>query len=586
MQDRTLDLNQYEDNLLESCWRVGRACRSRRALISSFSKTEIAAVDTVACCKQITSLVQKKTSEMQRSHSVASKHQLYHHFKDFAQLTCGVTNIYCSQVDMLLEDTKHLLDQIKGNSFDLVLTTKKSVLQTSRKRKAVITKKSKLMISKRLRLDESDLLSEPMQHYYANMLSECQVWQSECTQQVNLEKSIELPRNSTQVSSYHEITITEEFQIHEEPSNIYPSEGFGSSDEADLTYFHELYPRYSAKRRLTNRLSTDILPAKMPRLDAELDTSQEDSAILTTNYPAADSPDTDVADITYIVCEPSLPLEFFEPPSRRMSFDDSAIETTHSVKITQPVTVDKNKSTNSRRKKLIIDKCIKYSRKKPREKPFLKEKVVAIPTSFERRKTAEDLLTKLNKKISVFPDVIKISPVTLTDDEQSENTLRSIFGVDFTEDLVKEVFAPLKSRKIKEKNIVFQPVVPEEQEDINLTPPLLLPVVESNNNSSTLKYTIGYKDNNFDAYSVMMDLLMIWRNNPEIQGIDANKFILSFPDRIKASLAFNFLLYLTRDKFIKISTKPNSIEMDRIELGAESNRLIIEGSTQDLLQQF
>lgn len=40
----------------------------------------------------------------------------------------------------------------------------------------------------------------------------------------------------------------------------------------------------------------------------------------------------------------------------------------------------------------------------------------------------------------------------------------------------------------------------------------------------------------------MMNLLMIWRNNPDIEGIDANKFIQSFPDRFKASLAFNFLL--------------------------------------------
>nr|XP_017020030.1 uncharacterized protein LOC108073074 [Drosophila kikkawai] len=242
MQDRTLDLNQYDDNLLESCW---RASRSRRPVAFSFSNTEVSAVDTVACCKQITSLVNKEKFHIQRSLSEASKDQLYHHFKDFTQLACGVTTLHCRQVDMLLEDTKHLLDQIEGNSVDLVLTTEKSVIRTNRKRKAVITNESTVTVSKRLRLDELDLLSETSQHYYANMLSECQAWQSECTQQVDLEKSIELPQNGTQASSHHTITITEEIQIQEEPSNIYPTDGFGNSDEPDLTYFYELYPRNS-----------------------------------------------------------------------------------------------------------------------------------------------------------------------------------------------------------------------------------------------------------------------------------------------------------------------------------------------------
>jgi len=40
----------------------------------------------------------------------------------------------------------------------------------------------------------------------------------------------------------------------------------------------------------------------------------------------------------------------------------------------------------------------------------------------------------------------------------------------------------------------------------------------------------------------MMDLLNIWRNSPEITGINANDFIKSFVDRIKASLAFLHLL--------------------------------------------
>lgn len=48
----------------------------------------------------------------------------------------------------------------------------------------MITKKSKVTVSKRPRLQESDLLDEFSHEYYEKMLSECQMWQTECTQQV------------------------------------------------------------------------------------------------------------------------------------------------------------------------------------------------------------------------------------------------------------------------------------------------------------------------------------------------------------------------------------------------------------------
>ncbi|KAH8249388.1 hypothetical protein KR032_009146 [Drosophila birchii] len=587
MQDSALDLYQYEDNLLPSCWRVG-ACHSRAAVLSSLNRTEISAVDVVACCKQITSLAEKKVSELQRSRSLAPSRQVSYHFKDFAQLTSGVTNIYCRQVNVLLEDTKHLLDQMKGSTFDLVLTTKKSVTRNNRKRKSVITKESKMTVAKRLKLDESDLFHESVQQHYSEMLSECQVWQSECTQRVKLQESIELPRSYNPSSSYHALTITEEFEIHEDPSDIYPSQGFGDCDQPDLTFFQALYPRRSVKRRLTIRASTDILPAKMPRFDddiVELNTFQTDSA-----SPVADSIAIDTESITYIVCEPDL----FDPPSRRMSSATQAFETMDNVEIAQLSRV-KNTAQSSRRKKLIIDKCIEYSREmlikeQCRYRDNLEKSVVRIPLPGERRKPPEDLLFKLNKQISTFPKSIRNYSVTLTKEEMemlSEVTLRSIFGVEFTEEMVKEIFLPIKSRKIKQKNIAYQA--------IGLTPP---PVVESPNNN-ILIHTKSYEDNHFDAYAVMTDLLVIWRNNPEIQGIDANNFIKMFPDRIRAALAFNFLLCkskvhkiyiytrtdsisdLARDRFIKISKKPNSLEMDKIELGSGSNKLI-ESLAQDI----
>jgi len=91
---------------------------------------------------------------------------------------------------MLLGDTMLLMEQMKRTNMDLVLTTTKSVMVkesgigTQRKRKRVITKKSKVTVSKRPRLQESELLNKSTQEYYENILSECRLWQSEYTQQV------------------------------------------------------------------------------------------------------------------------------------------------------------------------------------------------------------------------------------------------------------------------------------------------------------------------------------------------------------------------------------------------------------------
>lgn len=180
----------------------------------------------------------------------------------------------------------------------------------------------------------------------------------------------------------------------------------------------------------------------MPRLDeniVDLNITQADSAIMNTNYPATDI--IDPADVTYIVCEPSLPLDISNPPSRRMSCADNTIHTrsigdgrrmsladsatmtttyTHTIEdvrrmscadsaimttttytqsiATAMLTVS-NSAKNPRKKKLKIDKCIEYSREKLiKDRCLYLERAVAIPPPSNRRKNPEDLLSQLGKR--------------------------------------------------------------------------------------------------------------------------------------------------------------------------------------------
>ncbi|XP_037709742.1 uncharacterized protein LOC119547106 isoform X3 [Drosophila subpulchrella] len=462
-----------------------------------------------------------------------------------------------------------LMEQMKRTNVDLVLTTTKSVvvkesgIGCQRKRKRVITKKSKVTVSKRPRLQESELLDKSTQEYYENILSECQLWQSEYTQQVeeDLHESIEPPRSCTQSKSYHAITITEEFQIHEDQSHIMPSDGFGDGEDMDLTIFEELFPkgdqRKTLKRRSVTQDSTDILPDKMPRLD-EVNVFEANNAIMTQIFPHNIEP----ADISQVCCEPSVQyvLENFE-------------EITYS------------KPKNRRKRKLIVDKRIEYT-KEQLVKQRLKymndysSREVIVKEPSKQLKTPNELLCKLNNNLfcSAISNNIGINSNKDQMQNESENTLRTIFGSEFTETLSKEIFAQLAGKKSSRNTDAYinQPI-PLEMEDILLTPEQPSYVIGNDlpiNNNNLYERSLLCQNNNFDIHSVMMELLSIWRNNPEIIGINANDFIKSFVDRIKASLAFLHLLYLRRDRFIEISKRINSLEMDQITLGKESAKLI------------
>ncbi|KAI8041902.1 hypothetical protein M5D96_003197 [Drosophila gunungcola] len=258
-----LDLELYEGSILDSCWKVGGS-KSRTSTFSQFDRNEIAAINIVACCKQINDLIEKNSSKMCGSSVLATRKKQNFSFKDITRLAHGVTDIYRCQVDILLGDTKHLLDQMRRNNLDFLLPTTKSVvvkeseIRVNRKRKRLVTKNSKVTVSKRPRCQESELLNKAAQEYYKKMLSECQIWQSECTHQLVEElQSIELPRCSTQSSSYHAITIFEERRSHEDHSTIIPSEGFGDGDELDLTIFEELYPTKFQRQSYTHNLVRD-----------------------------------------------------------------------------------------------------------------------------------------------------------------------------------------------------------------------------------------------------------------------------------------------------------------------------------------
>lgn len=175
-----------------------------------------------------------------------------------------------------------------------------------------------------------------------------------------------------------------------------PSNGFGEAEGADLTIFQELYPKDGTrnsrknsqfnwkcnklffciivKRHSIAQDPTDILPDKMPRLD-DCDVFQADNAIMTQIFPHNIEP----AEVTQIVCEPSLP---------------SVLNSFGEITFSHP---------KNRKRKLIVDKRIEYTREqlvKHRQKymeEYLSRNVI-VPKSSDLRKPPKELLCKLNNK--------------------------------------------------------------------------------------------------------------------------------------------------------------------------------------------
>ncbi|XP_017064945.2 uncharacterized protein LOC108103781 [Drosophila eugracilis] len=547
-----MKLDLCEGNSLDSCWKIGG--RKSRA---PFDRNEIEAVNIVDCCKKITDLIDENTLRIRHTNTRNNRNV---NFKHISHLAYGATNIYRCQVDILLGDTKLLLDQMKSKNVDFVLTTtisvldKKSDITNQHKRKRVITKKANITISKRPRFQESEFLSEFSQKYYENVLSECQMWKSECTEQMveDLNQSIELPRRCKESMSYHAFTITEEIQDNEDQNIIMSSDGFGDNDELDLTIFQELYPKNGKKsdlkKRLTTQDATGILPEKMPRLD-ELEIFKVDNAIMVQIIP-------DNIDSAGDKLECKHSMSQFSKPFEEIIF---------------------SKPKNSRKRKLLVDNHIKYTREqlqKHRRKYMddYMSRTVIIQKPSEIRKFPNELLSKLNKT-AIFSSIENYRSFRSNKEEmhqETENILRNIFGSDFSKTLLKDIFY-VKKLSYEESHI-HQVESHEIKNVFSSSLPHVVKNPEGNNNF--FQHTLHYENINFGVHNVMMNLLNIWRKNSKITGIDAHDFIKSFESRFNVSIAFINLLYLVRDNFIQISKRGNSLEMDQITLGRKGVKLI------------
>ncbi|SPP81474.1 uncharacterized protein LOC117584665 [Drosophila guanche] len=570
---QSLQLARYESNLLEPCWKAG-ASKNKNPRETGVGRNEIAAVDIVACCKQITDLIDENKLRINQARSLNTRTKGYVDFKIITRLTYGAAHIYRRQVDTLLDDAKHLLDQMNQTTFDFVLTTKETLVvkhqegRTHHKRKHVITKQARMRLSKRPRLQEPELLDDDVLDHYGTLISNCQVWHTESSQEV-MEESIELPRMVQEASLSSHLTITEEFSVYEEQITLKDNEGFGDNEQVDLTIFEELYPRdrQSLKRHSLSPNSTDILDAKIPRLDVGI------SPFGTTNAESA------------IVKDNNIPLAM---PVYRQDVHEPALPQPPLSSPTDVPVPRKQSKKRGKQNKLIVDKFIKYSRDVliKHRLQYLKEhrnRVITALSPSKLLKSAKILLLTLKNNF-IFPDVLKKrQSQTLTIEQMDadcESTLRTILGGEYTDTLAQEVFGKLSNPCTAGKRgeiAVADPAIPLEGVE-NIAPPQLRPVnaaSPSNNNNLYKHKKKSYEDGQFDSYDVMMDLLSTWRSHPELKGIDANEFLKTFPDRFKAVLAFSHLLCLVRDNFVNISKRPNSNEMDQITLGEQSIRLIL-----------
>ncbi|KPU73344.1 uncharacterized protein Dana_GF14579, isoform B [Drosophila ananassae] len=550
LRSRNLDLEKFERGFLEPCWKYGGS-RSKTLKIQC---DEIVAVDLVACCKQISDLIQQVIDSRDEENFLTGS-RLRVSFKDIARLTYGAMGIYRHQINILL-GTKLVFELSSTET----VVVRQSQMSTHRHRKRVITQKSTVTVSKRPRMCEPDLLGESVREYYASMLDESvNVPQIESPQKLTQEfdDTIETPRICSISTSYQALTITEELEIHEDHTFMCPLDGFGETNP-DLSIYEELFPRKrSLKRPSTCLNSTEILPNKIPRLEESLEETidaSSDNTIMTKD--GLNSVET--VEEMNIICETPIPV-LMSPLPMYFPF----------------------KSNKKLKKgKLIIDKCIEYCKNsllKHRQKYIDCCQARKITVTVKQPPGADLLLSKLNKT-SIFPDLLTQIPISLGVDQmedESEATLRSIFADELYPDLVKEILGqdlhPLEplieidGAKMEDNNLM------EQNNNHNLEQ---VPTPEEhNNNISALASISTCRENNINQLEVMMDLLTIWRKNPD-STIDASDYINSFPDRLKAALVFSHLLSLVRNKLITISKKPNSNEMDKISLGKESINLI------------
>lgn len=127
-------------------------------------------------------------------------------FNDLTRLTFGVSYILSQQVSTLLDDTKHLLDQIMGNNLEIPCqaeSPRQPQTHGCRKRKRIIsTKTTTMCLAKRARIRDPQLLDEQNIDYYRHMLSESQLWNTE-TENLEIEQVSPVQVHNLQHIFYH-----------------------------------------------------------------------------------------------------------------------------------------------------------------------------------------------------------------------------------------------------------------------------------------------------------------------------------------------------------------------------------------------
>ncbi|XP_068143546.1 uncharacterized protein c(2)M [Drosophila tropicalis] len=580
---------------------------------------KIGTFDILASCKKVQTLISsqeiRRRKHLEPSPSYVSTTPIdIVSFKDVARLSFGLTNIFSQQVDNLLEDTQHLLKQIKecGKIFEVPaepIPTKNS------KRKVTTPKKPDVMPTDRQKVSGTKELDIYCPNCYTDLLSECLEWNK-------IELSTEFERMGQDTSTSEHIITMPDVLYNEEPRDSFylPNEndGFGdpTPDNIDLTIMQDLFPKSSLKRPAQDD-SIDNLGHKKSRLDLNNVQTIGDCYMppIQENiikHPVQDDPydrkrlksDSNMAEAVVENSKDHDNIETVGNDYAMMPSEETVAE------FLMPLVNQHSRHMKKKRKhsKLIIDECIKYSRatlvehriqykeilmanykskfKIPKQYPNAKQMLRGIVMGIIKHKHLDNWKASKLSKNQMMKD--------------NETTLNAICG---DVNLAKEIFqkeATISSNKIPppisspthlevELNRATSPLrsADEEQERPNTALPFtLLHVAQSylseeeiseltpkNNNIST-------EDNmnlNLDStFNVMQQLLCIWRNNPEMKEIDANELIKLSQTRLQVALIFYYLLCLSRDQFIHISKKQNSLEMDKITLGPESSRLILD----------
>ncbi|XP_034099760.1 uncharacterized protein LOC117564916 [Drosophila albomicans] len=531
---------QESNKLLRPCWVAGQYKWATTQSAKHLALDEIRFANVVNCCKQIKDIIEHNQNRDDANElckrSVA--------FSGIARLTIGVSFIYNHQVSSLLNDTKRLLDQIKGTNFafdDVVAassSTRASSIYVRRKRKQVISRT--VCVSKRARIASPQLLDEDHMDYYRNMLNESQFW-SDQNQLVNIKQAI--------FTTEQYISITEKLTVAEfDVAEVVGNDGFGELGQMDEEALQQFLPvRNSLKRKSPEANESSELSVKKPTLTNISINSQNQHNL--------------------------QELHLFD------EIVDNAAPTAE-VSTIYPTNFNSLKLNrrNSRKLKLKIDKYIKLSRGeilKHRMKYY--EDLDNANTVDKKPKTVKQCFTLLNsfKQSVLFPDVLK-ERVQLSSEQcesDCEYTLRAILDVDYNDALASNILNAVQLQQLE--NSSQPPILTLDEPQDNLLLALELQPFSNNiTNNNPVEHIKCAERNDFDSYSIMMDLLAIWRDNPDLKSIDAVKFIKSFPDRFKAALAFSHLLSLSRDGFIQISKKLGTLEMDAIALGPESIKLI------------